>query len=149
MNASARARLHISALPRASLQTKRPLLRKALFSSVFILVNARARLHISALPRASLQTKKAFAPQGLLIVRRQPYVRKRTTASCKQLRRHFSCRLFVCGEGEIRTRGRVTPSFFQCVKYNYLIVSILILHFIVNFYLFCPDFVPVQNNKNN
>ena len=44
---------------------------------------------------------------------------------------------------------RLPPLFFQCEKYNYLIVSILILHFIVNFYLFCPDFVPKQNNKNN
>ena len=102
-------RLHISSLPQASLQTKKAFAPQGRL----IVRRQQARLHISALPRASLQTKKAFAPQGLLIVRRQPCVRKRTTASCKQLRRHFSCRLFVCGEGEIRTRGRVTPTTVQ------------------------------------
>ena len=126
------ARLNISALPWASLQTKRPLLRKASFSPVFILVNAsvhriptnekgnaftlpfsfaeRARLHISALPRASLQTKKAAAAQGLFFARLHPFERKRSPDSDERKKATLSRCLFVCGEGEIRTRGRVTPT---------------------------------------
>ena len=34
-------------------------------------------------------------------VRRRPSYKKR---------RHLMCRLFACGEGEIRTRGRITPT---------------------------------------